>query len=199
MTGIETALLASTAASAGTATMGSALTSIGISSAAAAVGSAASFASFLPSIGTLASIASLGSTFLGMQGQQQQAQAQVLTDRSQEISDRTNAAIEDANSSNQVIAARRDQYLRTGANIAAAGASGGLTGSALDILADNATQDELNIIGIRNNQQVVQEAASSRAAINKQKSAITKQSNKLSTYSGILSGGVNAYKLYKGM
>lgn len=195
MTGIETAILAAGASSAGAATMGSALTSIGISSAAAAVGSA----SILPSLGTLATIASLGSTFLGMQGQQQQQQAQVLTDRSQEITDRTNAAIEDANSSNQIIATRRDQYLRTGANIAAAGSSGGLNGSALDILADNATQDELNIIGIRNNQQVIQDAASSRASINKQKSSITKQSNKLTTYSGILSGGVNAYKLYKGM
>lgn len=151
----------------------------------ASAATAASISTAVTAVSTVASIASLGSTFLGMQGQKQQAKAQ-------EVSTRTNAAIDATNSANQEIATRRDQYLRTGSNIASAGASGGQTGSALDILADNATQDELNIIGIRKNAAITQDLAKSQMSS-------AKASNKLNSYAGILSGGIDAYKTYKGL
>jgi len=157
----------------------------GIETALIAAGMSASTAATVTSISTLASVASLGSTFIGMQGQKQQQKAEA-------VSNRTNAAIEATNSANQEIATRRDQYLRTGANVAAAGAGGGQTGSALDILADNAAQDELNIIGIRKNAAITQD-------VYKSKASSAKQAGKMNTYAGILSGGVDAYKLYKGM
>ena len=183
MTGIETALLG---ASLGSAVGGGAASAVGLLGAAGTFAPmAGSLAAGLGSIGTLGTIASLGSTFLGMQGQKQQQKAEA-------VSNRTNAAIEATNSANQEIATRRDQYLRTGANVAAAGAGGGQTGSALDILADNAAQDELNIIGIRKNATITQD-------VYKSKASSAKQAGKMNTYAGILSGGVDAYKLYKGL
>lgn len=49
----------------------------------------------------------------------------------------------------QLETADRERRLRIGANIAAAGATGGVTGSTLDILQDNVTQENLNILTIQ--------------------------------------------------
>lgn len=177
MTGIEPMLL-------GTAASGVAGTAAATAATAGLFGVGGSFA-LGTTLGTLGTVASLGSTFLGLQAQNQSAQAA-------EISNRTNLAIDESNSYNQEVSARREQYLRTGANIAAAGAGGTTTGSTLDVLADNAAQDELNIIGIRKNLSLTQDVASAR-------SSSAKKANKLNSYAGILSGGVDAYKTYKGL
>lgn len=177
MTGVEVALLGA-AASGATATAAATAATAGL------FGTAGVF-SLGSTLGTLGTIASLGSSFLGSKSQQKQGKAQ-------QVATRTNAAIDRTNSAEQEIATRRDAYMRTGSNIAAAGMGGGATGSALDILADNAAQDELNIIGIRRNSAVTQDLATSNITA-------SKSSAKLQKYSGILSGATDAYKMYKGL
>ncbi len=78
-----------------------------------------------------------------MQAQQAQAQASEYNARIA----RENAAIAESNTAAEVARADRERRLRTGANIAAAGGSGSL--SFMDIAMDNAAQEELNILTIK--------------------------------------------------
>lgn len=119
------------------------------------VGTGAAIASTLGTIGTIVSgVSTIGSIFSGM-GQnaaeeeaaiaQQQAAANAAAFNA-EIA-RKNAAIEESKTQAELEKADREKRLRLGGNIASAGASGmSFSGSSLiDILSDNAAQEELNI------------------------------------------------------
>ena len=62
---------------------------------------------------------------------------------------RRNAGIQETQTQADVERIGRENVLRTGAARAAAGASGGLTGSSLDILSSNAAQQGLDILNIK--------------------------------------------------
>lgn len=171
MTGIEAALVGSALASS---TAGA--SAVGLLGAggvfAPAAGSLFTGVSALSTIGTIASI---GQSFFGMQSQSAQAKAA-------QVEAKTNAAIDATNTARKITAQKRESYLRSGSQKASAAALGRSdSGNVLDIMADSLSQEEAAILGLKATNDINQ--AQYKSSIKASKS-----SNKLQTYSGILSG-----------
>lgn len=171
MTGIETALVGSALASS---TAGaSAVGLLGAGGVFAPM--AGSMAGLFSGLGTLGTIASLGSSFLGSQASSAESAAE-------QTSAKYNAAVERINTAESIRAKTRDQYLRAGAQKAAGGAQGrGGGGNVLDIMADTAYQNELDILGMRQSQMMSQKLTDTKVKS-------MKKSNKISQGASILSG-----------
>lgn len=150
--------------------LGSAATAGGAAATAGLFGSAGSF-SLLSTLGTLSSV---GSMFF-------QNSADTSASRAEQLSIRTNADIDAANAAKEKSRLLRESYLRRGSQIAASASLGGSGVSAIDVMADTATQEELAILGLKQSSEINQSLASSRS-----KSIST--SSRLNSYAGILSG-----------
>lgn len=83
---------------------------------------------------------------------------------------------------------KRENFLRTGKTTAAAAATGGLTGSALDVLASNAAQQELDILNIKQQGKLREEAYLSQARLDIAGSKNVKVAGKLAAASTVLTG-----------
>lgn len=171
MTGIETALVGSALFSAG----GTAVGTTGLLGAAGSFGLGGSLFSGMSALSTIGTVASIGQSFFGMQSQSAQAQAA-------QVEAKTNAAIDATNTARKITAQKRDSYLRAGSQKASAAALGRSdSGNVLDIMADSLSQEEAAILGLKATNDINQ--AQYKSSIKASKS-----SNKLQTYSGILSG-----------
>ena len=125
-----------------------------------ALGIGTQTASVISAITTVVpAIMSVGSAFASMGAERQsnkyELQALVNQTNAEIASEKYNQNIERVNAANEERQLRREQYLRAGKQIAAAGAQGrGISGNVLDIMADTAYQTELAITGIRDNRQL---------------------------------------------
>ena len=171
MTGIETALVGSALFGTGATAAGT----VGLVGAAGSVGLGGSLFSGLSALSTIGTVASIGQSFFGMQSQSAQAQAA-------QVEAKTNAAIDATNTARKITAQKRESYLRAGSQKASAAALGRSdSGNVLDIMADSLSQEEAAILGLKATNDINQ--AQYKSSIKASKS-----SNKLQTYSGILSG-----------
>lgn len=173
MTGLEPILLGSAAAGATATTAATAAT-------AGLFGVGGSF-SALTALGT---VSSLGSALFGMQAQIQQSAGEVS-------STRFNAATEAIQSAQSESKLRREQYLRQGSQMAAAAGQGrGVSGNVLDIIADTAYQNELDILGLRQSNEMSQRLSQSKISATKQSSRLQTGSSILTGVSKLTTGGV---------
>jgi hypothetical protein len=158
------------------------LTSLGASAA-----TAGTLSTIVSGIGTAMS---LMSSFTQNAAQQQGYAAEIE-------STKYNSAVERLSSAQQESAARREQYLRAGAQKAAGGAQGrGQGGNILDIMADTAYQSELDILGLRTGTELNSQLAKSRVSGIKKTAKLSTASNLLtgvSTLAGSVTKGINQY------
>lgn len=125
--------------------------------------------------GTLGTIASVGSTLFGVSASNKESAGEIE-------STRYNAATERITAAQQESKLRREQYLRGGSQLASGAAQGrGISGNILDIMADTAYQNELDILGLRTSTQMSQQLSQSKIKN-------IKSSRRLTTASGILTG-----------
>ncbi len=122
------------------------LTSAGVSAA-----TAATIGTVVSTVGTVMTIGSVvGSAVSGMNAAKQQAASEAGAARFNADVAQQNIGITKAQTDQQVKDLQRTQYLARGTNVANAGGSGlGLSGSSLDVLADNAAQGQLDILNTK--------------------------------------------------
>jgi len=126
-------------------------------------------------------ISSLGSAFSLVQGfaESRAVQQQGAAEMS---SERYNMATQRLQSAQEEEKMRREQYLRSGKQMAASGGQGrGQGGNILDIMSDTAYQSELDILGLRTASEMNQGMSSSKIKN-------IKNSTSLSSASSILTG-----------
>lgn len=158
-----------------------ALTALGVSAGTAAT------------IGTVVSVGStilsLGSALFKSKAQQADYSGQVAASKYNAKVAQDSAAITDTQTAAAVEAKRRETYLRAGAQRAAAGANNtGFGGSTGDILADNATQNELDILNTQYEGNLKSKAYLDEAGLDTLNAKTTKKTAKLSQGASILSG-----------
>lgn len=109
-----------------------------------------------------------------------------------------NAQIARQNANDQAAQAERERYLRLGAIKAAAGASGGSsgTGSVLDVLADTAAQGELEIQQIRYRGELAARGYTNTATLDTYSGETAQRTSYFKAGSELLSGGSKAYSAY---
>lgn len=100
-------------------------------------------------MGKLGTIAELGSVFFEGLGKQQDYAGEIAASQFNARVAKQNIGISRSQTEAAVKQQRRENYIRAGANRAAAGASGLGMSSAADVLADNAAQDELSILNLQ--------------------------------------------------
>lgn len=118
--------------------------------------------------------------------QQSEAQARAAEFNS-EIA-RKNAGIQATQTEADLERTRRENVSRSGSVRAAAGASGGLTGSNLDILASNAAQQELDILNIKQQGKLREQALLQGAKLDIMEAKSTRKAGKLGSAAAILGG-----------
>jgi hypothetical protein len=109
-----------------------------------------------------------------------------------------NAQIARQNAADQAAQADRESYLRLGAIRAAAGASGGASGegSVLDVLADSASQSELEKQNIIYRGELQARGYTNTAMLDTYSGNQAKSGSYLKAGAELLSGGANAAKSY---
>jgi len=139
-------------------------------------------ASTAATVGTIGSIAGAVGTGLSALGTLKQANASSAASEYNAKIAEQNAAITEQQGKVQEDATKREQRLRYGANVAAASASGVGMSSFDDVFRDNAQQDELDLMTIRQNTQL-------RRSGFLQSSALDKMSAKSSRQAGYIGAG----------
>jgi len=168
MTGLEPLLF-------GSALVGPTATGAALTGGSAGLFGAAGVFSAKTALGTLGTVASLGSSLFSGMADSRQAGAEIQANRLNSANERYQAAETERN-------LRREQYLRSGSQIAAGAAQGrGISGNVLDIMADTAYQSEMDILGLRASNKISQE-------LYKSSSKSIKSSSRLSTGASILTG-----------
>jgi preprotein translocase subunit YajC len=141
--------------------------------------------SFGAAIHSLGSIASTGSTlFSGFSALQKgMAESQSHSYNSRVAAE--NARIAREQTAQQVEQEKRQNYLRTGAAVAR---SGGMTGSAMDIIADNIAQQELNILNIKHTGLMKERSYSMESKFERRQASSAKIGSLMNAGSAILTG-----------
>ena len=139
-------------------------------------------------------MAAIASPVLQAVGVVQQSEAQARASEFNARVAREKAQLQKAQTAADVERQRRESRLRLGAVRAAAGAQGGITGSALDIIASSAVQEELDILNIQQAGQVAEQDILTGARLDVLEAEQARTAGKIGAASQILGGVTSAVR-----
>lgn len=149
------------------------------------------FSGFMKSMntGSVGTIVKLGSVLFDSLGKQADYSGEISAANYNSGIDRQSIAINEQQTQQELDQQRRQNYLRAGAGRAAAAANGlGMTGSAADILADNAAQDALSLLNIKYTGDLKRIGYTNNIGLNNTRVAGLKKSARISRGASLLNG-----------
>jgi hypothetical protein len=150
----------------------------------ASAGTAATIGTIASVVSAVSTIAGVASNFLGGQAESQTYYAQAAASDFNAGVNEQDAAIAADQEKAELAKLDRERRIRAGKITAQSGG----TGNALDVLADNAAQDELDILTTKYNTKLTQRAFLNNAQLDRLSASGARTSAKLTTGASILKG-----------
>ncbi len=129
-------------------------------------------------------------------GQLQQSESQARASEFNAQAGQEKAVIQVTQTAADVAKGRREGRARAGASRAAAGALGGISGSALDILESSAVQEELDILTIRQQGAVAEKDLLTGARLDILEAKSTRAAGKVGAAATVIGGAARAAKSF---
>lgn len=136
----------------------------------------------------VAAVAAAGSAVMGAAGAKQQANAEAGAAQFNASIAREDAAISETQTQANIDRQGRENIARRGSQVAAAGASGGLSGSSFDIISDSVVQQELDILNIRHQGDLQKRGLLNTAGLEDARAKNVKKAGNIAAASQLLGG-----------
>lgn len=143
-------------------------------------------------LAVVSTVATLASAVTGYSAARQEGASQAAAARYNAEQAQEQAAITQTQTAADVERQRRENLVRTGQAVAASGAGGGLSGSALDVIASNIQQQELDILNIQQQGKLKERSLLQQAGLDLATAKTAKRTSSVKAAGALLGGTAQA-------